>query len=56
MTVDFNCQGLVNPLLDIGKYLPHTVYAENYGNYEDQKEIDLYQDAARDRPGQAAGR
>ena len=43
VTVDFNCQGLVNPLLDIGKYLPHTVYEENYGNYEDQKVIDLYQ-------------
>lgn len=43
VTVDFNCQGLVNPVLDIGKYLPHSVYEENYGNYEDQKDIDLYQ-------------
>jgi peptide/nickel transport system substrate-binding protein len=43
VTVDFNCQGLVNPLLDIGKYLPHSVYEENYGNYEDQQDIDLYQ-------------
>jgi peptide/nickel transport system substrate-binding protein len=43
VTVDFNCQGLVNPLLDIGKYLPRSVYEENYGNYEDQKVIDLYQ-------------
>ena len=43
VTVDFNCQGVVNPVLDIGKYLPHSVYTENYGNYEDQKDIDLYQ-------------
>jgi peptide/nickel transport system substrate-binding protein len=43
VTVDFNCQGLVNPLLDVGKYLPHGVYSENYGNYEDPKAIDLYQ-------------
>jgi peptide/nickel transport system substrate-binding protein len=43
VTVDFNCQGLVNPLLDIGKYLPRSVYEENYGNYDDQKVIDLYQ-------------
>ena len=43
VTIDFNCQGLVNPLLDVAKYLPHTVYEENYGNYEDQKDIDLYQ-------------
>ena len=43
VTVDFNCQSVVNPPLDVGKYLPHTVYTENYGNYEDQPEIDLYQ-------------
>src|SRR5205814_4083467 len=33
VTVDFNCQGIVNPVLDTGKYLPHTVQTENYGNY-----------------------
>jgi peptide/nickel transport system substrate-binding protein len=33
----------VNPLLDVGKVLPHSVYTENYGNYQDQPEIDLYQ-------------
>jgi peptide/nickel transport system substrate-binding protein len=55
VTVDFNCQGLVNPLLDIGKFLPRSVYEENYGNYDDQKVIDLYQavlhetDAAKQR-------
>jgi len=43
VTVDFNCQGLVNPAMDVGKQLPHSVYSENYGNYEDQKDIDLYQ-------------
>ena len=43
VTVDFNCQGLVNPVMDVGKFLPHAVYTENYGNYEDQKDIDLYQ-------------
>ncbi len=42
VTVDFNCQSVVNPPLDVGKFLPHTVYTENYGNYEDQAEIDLY--------------
>jgi len=42
VTVDFNCQSVVNPPLDVGKYLPQTVYTENYGNYEDQPEIDLY--------------
>jgi peptide/nickel transport system substrate-binding protein len=43
VTVDFNCESVVNPPLDVGKYLPHTVFTENYGNYEDQPEIDLYE-------------
>jgi peptide/nickel transport system substrate-binding protein len=55
VTIDFNCQGVVNPLMDIGKFLPHAVYGENYGGYDDQKEIDLYNellhetDAAKQR-------
>src|SRR5271169_3411777 len=40
--LEANCQGVVNPLMDVGKYLPHTVYTENYGQFEDQKEIDIY--------------
>jgi peptide/nickel transport system substrate-binding protein len=42
VTVDFNCQGVVNPPADTSKYLPHTVYTENYGQYEDDKEVELY--------------
>jgi peptide/nickel transport system substrate-binding protein len=42
VTVDFNCQGVVNPPLDTAKYLPRTAYPENYGNYEDDKEVELY--------------
>ena len=42
VTVDFNCQGVVNPPLDTSKFLPHTVYPENYGQYEDDKEVELY--------------
>ena len=29
--------------LDVHKVLPRSVFTENYGNYDDQKEIDLYQ-------------
>ena len=43
VTVDFNCQSLVNPPLDVAKYLPRSAYEENYGNYEDPKLIDMYQ-------------
>ena len=48
-----NCQSVVNPLLDVQRYLPN--YAANYGQFDDQPEIDaLRQDAARDRPHEAA--
>jgi peptide/nickel transport system substrate-binding protein len=43
VTVDFNCQGVVNPPIDVGKYLPHSVNSENYGNYDDDAETALYQ-------------
>jgi peptide/nickel transport system substrate-binding protein len=55
VVVEANCNSVVNPLLDVQKYLPHTVFNENYGNYEDQTEIDIYQkmlhevDAAKQR-------
>ena len=42
VTLEANCQSVVNPPLDVGKYLPHTVFTENYGNYEDDHEIELY--------------
>jgi peptide/nickel transport system substrate-binding protein len=42
VTVDFNCQSVVNPPLDVSKYLPSSVYTENYGQYEDAKSIELY--------------
>ena len=35
--------GLVNPLLDVQKALPASVDAENYGQFEDPAEIELYQ-------------
>jgi peptide/nickel transport system substrate-binding protein len=35
-----NCQSVVNPLLDIQRYLP--TYSANYGQFEDQPEIALY--------------
>jgi peptide/nickel transport system substrate-binding protein len=42
VTVEGNCQNVVNPLADVGKYLPHTISPGNYGNFEDQHEIDMY--------------
>jgi peptide/nickel transport system substrate-binding protein len=43
VALEANCQSVVNPVLDTGKYLPHTVYPENYGGFEDPRSIELYQ-------------
>ena len=48
VTLEANCQSVVNPLLDTGKYLPHTMFTENYGNYEDPQEIDIYNKMLRE--------
>jgi peptide/nickel transport system substrate-binding protein len=42
IVLEGNCQNVVNPLADIGKYLPHSISNSNYGNFDDQQEIDLY--------------
>jgi peptide/nickel transport system substrate-binding protein len=35
-----NCQDVVNPLIDVQRYLPN--YAANYGQFEDPQELALY--------------
>ena len=37
-----NCHSVVNPLIDVQPYLPTSVSKQNYGNYEDPKEMELY--------------
>ncbi len=60
VSVEFNCQGLVNPLLDVAKFLPRTHYPENFGNYEDPVSVTLYEatlqetDPARQRENMRA--
>ena len=43
-----NCHGVPNPLLDVHAFLPSSVYAGNYGYYEDQAEVDLYNKMLRE--------
>jgi len=43
-----NCNNVPNPPLDVQKYLPRSVFTENYGNFEDQQEIALYQKMLRE--------
>jgi peptide/nickel transport system substrate-binding protein len=42
VVVEGNCNGVVNPLIDVQKYLPHEVFAENYGQYDDKESIAIY--------------
>ena len=37
-----SCHGIVNPPIDVQTWLPLPINKANYGYYEDQKEIDLY--------------
>ena len=41
-----NCQSVVNPLLDVQRYLPN--YAANYGQFDDKQEIALYDEMLRE--------
>jgi peptide/nickel transport system substrate-binding protein len=43
-----NCHGVPNPLMDVQPYLPASVYTANYGQYEDQAEVDLYNKMLRE--------
>jgi peptide/nickel transport system substrate-binding protein len=55
VVVDGSCNSVVNPLTDVQKYLPHDVFTENYGQYEDKEAVDVYNkmlqetDAAKQR-------
>jgi peptide/nickel transport system substrate-binding protein len=55
VVVDGSCNSVVNPLIDVQKYLPHDVFPENYGQYEDREAAGIYNkmlqetDAAKQR-------
>ena len=42
VVLEANCNTIVNPLLDVQKYLPHSVFPENYGQFDDKESIDIY--------------
>jgi peptide/nickel transport system substrate-binding protein len=48
VALEANCNSVVNPLMDVQKYLPSSVFAENYGHFEDQAEVELYERMARE--------
>jgi peptide/nickel transport system substrate-binding protein len=42
VVLEANCQSVVNPLADVQKYLPGSVFTDNYGQFEDPKAVQLY--------------
>jgi peptide/nickel transport system substrate-binding protein len=55
VTMDFNCQSVVNPLLDIGKFLSQDTGNESYGGYID-REMDKMFEAMNKEPDPAKQR
>ena len=43
VNVGANCHDVVNPVIDIQPYLPNSYYPAQYGNFEDPKEVQLYE-------------
>lgn len=46
VSIDFNCQSVINPIADVSKFLPGA--GNNYAQFEDQKTLDLYEQLARE--------
>ena len=43
VTLEGNCNSIVNPIIDIQKFLPRSVFTLNFGNFDDPREVELYQ-------------
>jgi peptide/nickel transport system substrate-binding protein len=43
VNIGANCHDVVNPVIDIQPYLPNSYYPAQYGNFEDPKEVELYE-------------
>jgi peptide/nickel transport system substrate-binding protein len=42
VALEANCQNIVNPIADTGRYLPHERYSENFAFHDDPVQIELY--------------
>ena len=42
VALEANCQNVVNPIADVGRWLPNEVYRENYGYFSDPQMVDIY--------------
>ncbi len=42
VALEANCENVVNPIAEIGHWLPHAVQRENYGYLDDPEMIEIY--------------
>jgi peptide/nickel transport system substrate-binding protein len=42
VALEANCQNVVNPIADVGRWLPNEVYRENYGYFSDPQMVETY--------------
>jgi peptide/nickel transport system substrate-binding protein len=48
VALEANCQNVVNPIADVGRWLPHEVQRENYGYFADPQMVDIYNQMLRE--------
>jgi len=48
VALEANCQNVVNPIADSGRWLPNKRYRENFAFHEDDKQIEIYDRMVRE--------
>lgn len=48
VALEANCQNVVNPIADVGRWLPHKVQRENFGYFDDDEQIAIYNKMLRE--------
>jgi peptide/nickel transport system substrate-binding protein len=48
VALEANCQNVVNPIADVGRWLPHEIQRENYGYFADPQMVDIYTQMLRE--------
>jgi peptide/nickel transport system substrate-binding protein len=47
VAMEANCQMVVNPIADTGRYLPHAMYSENFAYHDDPRQVEIYNQMVR---------
>ena len=48
VALEANCQNIVNPIADTGRYLPHEHYSDNFAYHDDPKQVEIYNKMVRE--------